>query len=115
MEDPGSDSGPLEEVAESRKTAHRPWRPASFYLLLATPIVMLLGLQMITAWDNPKRVALVLSLMFAFFGIVMLRGVMDMFEIARRRFREDRDAFRDTLGNRAFTRELGRRNKQDRK
>lgn len=76
---------------------------------------MLLGLQMITAWDNPKRVALVLSLMFAFFGIVMLRGVMDMFDIARRRMREDRDVFRDTLGDRAFTEELGRRNRRGHK
>lgn len=115
MDDPGSDSGPLEGGSTFKKPLHKPWRPTSFYLLLAIPIVMLLGLQVVTAWENPKRVALVLSLMFAFFGIVMLRGVMDMFEIARRRFREDRDAFRDTLGDRAFTRELGRRNKQDRK
>lgn len=115
MEDPGSDSGPLEAVSGSRKSGQRPWRPTSFYLLLAIPIVLLLGLQMITAWNSPKRVALVLSLMFAFFGIVMLRGVMDMFDIARRRFREDRDAFRDTLGDQAFAKKLGRRNNPDRK
>ena len=109
MEDPGASSGSRRPTNHSSRRLPRPWRTASFFLMLAIPIVLLLGLQIVTAWDNPKRVALVLSLMFAFFGIVMLRGVMDMFEIARRHLHEDRAAFRMTIGDRDFAKELGRR------
>ncbi|MBP8128386.1 MAG: hypothetical protein KA184_02315 [Candidatus Hydrogenedentes bacterium] len=98
------------QTGETRKTqSSRRWRPVSFYLLLIIPLVMLLGLQMVTSRDNPRRFALVLSLMFLFFGILLLRAVMDLFDIARRRLREERDSFRDTLGDKSFTNALRRR------
>ncbi len=96
-----------EEARETRQS--RRWRPLSFYLLLAVPIVMLLGLQMAFSLDNPRRFALVLSLLFLFFGVLLVRAVMDLFEIARRRLRDERDSFRETLGEKSFTDALSRR------
>lgn len=101
---PESDDREQQQPEQTRKKQpNSRWRPISFYLLLAIPIVMLLGLQMITSFDNPRRFALVLSLMFLFFGILVLRAIMDLFEIARRRLREERNSFRDTLGEKTFT------------
>lgn len=110
-----------EPASESSSTGSRPPRtsrmprPVSFYLFLAIPLVLLLGLQMTMSMDNPKRFALVLSLMFLFFGIVLLRAVMDVFDIARRNVRGKRDAFRDTLGDEKFARKLGERTRHDRR
>ncbi|HNR29847.1 MAG TPA: hypothetical protein PKI11_03060, partial [Candidatus Hydrogenedentes bacterium] len=59
--------------------------------------------------DNPRRFALVLSLLFLFFGVLLVRAVMDLFEIARRRLRDERDSFRETLGEKSFTDALSRR------
>lgn len=84
-------------------------RPVSYFLLLAIPVVLMLGLQLAVQRDDPRRFVLVLSLMFAFFGIVLIHAVLDMFSIARRRLREERDAYRATLGETDFARELGRR------
>ncbi len=38
-----------------------------------------------------------------------MHALLDLMSISRRRLREERDAFRDTLGERSFMRELGRR------
>ena len=78
-------------------------------MLLAIPVVLLLGLQLAVHKDDPRRFALILSLLFAFFGIVLIHAVLDMFAIARRRLKEDREAYHDTLGQSDFARELGRR------
>ena len=85
------------------------WRPTSLFLLMAIPVVMLLGLQLVVALGEPRRFALVLALLFAFFGLTLLHGLLDLFDILRRRLREDRDAYRDTLGDPGFARELGER------
>jgi hypothetical protein len=90
------------------KEAHKR-RPTSFYLLLVMPLVLLLGVHIYRYRDNPHAFALVLTLQFVFFGIVFLRAVMDIFEIARRKLREERENYGKTLGDQAFLRELGRR------
>lgn len=85
------------------------WRPTSFFLLMAIPVVMMLGLQLAVSMGDPRRFAMVLALLFAFFGLALLHGVLDLFDILRRRLREDRDAYRDTLGEPGFARGLGER------
>ena len=89
------------------------WRPVSFYFLLAIPVVLLLGAQMFRFEDNPARFALVLSLTFVFFGIVLLRAVMDLFEISRRSLREHRNTWAETLGEAEFIQELGGRVREE--
>ncbi len=89
-------------------------RPLSFYLLLAIPLVMLLGLHLLLDRSDPKRMALGLTLFVVFFGVLMLRAIMDIFDIGRRRLREQRTSFRETIGETAFTEELGRRVREER-
>ena len=97
-----------EHIARGLRKAHR-WRPSSFYLLLATPVVMLLGVQMFEFRGEPKRFVFVLTLMLLFFGIVFLRAVMDIFEIMRRRHVEERKGYIETIGETVFVEELGSR------
>lgn len=82
-------------------------RPASFYLLFAIIAVLILGSQIVYVKDDPKRFALFLSLNFIFFFVVASRAIVDFFEILRRHFRERDVAFRSTLGEEEFVRELG--------
>lgn len=90
------------------RDAHRQ-RPASFYFLLAIPLVMLLALHMILFLDNPRRFALILSLMFIFFATVVFRALVDVFEISRKHLTEQRKLFRETLGEDKFIQKLGDR------
>ncbi len=87
----------------------RSWRPSSFYFLLATPLVLLLAAHMLQYRDNPKRFALVLALLFVFFGVLLIRALMDLLDITRRRLREERKSFQETLGDREFLDQLGNR------
>jgi len=84
-------------------------RPKSFYLLLAIIVVLLLGLQLATLRDNPKQFAIVLSLMFIFFGAVMVFAVLEFGEIVRKHLKDRRELFRTTLGEPEFIAELGRK------
>jgi hypothetical protein len=84
-------------------------RPLSFYLMLAIIVVLLLGLQMAHYRDNPRRFALVLSAMFIFFVVVVWRASVEAMEIFRQGYREERELYRSTLGNREFAEELGKR------
>lgn len=95
-------------MMEALREAHA-WRPASFYLLFAIPLVMLLGLHMVFFVDNPRRFAFILSLMIVFFGVVVFLALLDVVEIARKNLAGKRDTFRETLGDDSFIRELGRR------
>lgn len=90
-------------------------RTASFYLLFAMLAVVLLGLQIIYVWDNPRQFALFLSLNFVFFFVVMFRAIVDFFEILRNHFREREKVFRSTLGEEEFVARLGRRVSESRK
>ncbi len=90
------------------KAAHAR-RPSSFYLLLLIPLVLVLGAQMFNPNISPTRFAFVLTLLFIFFGVVIVRAVMDIFEITRDRLHEHRQSFQDTLGAQEFVSELGDR------
>ncbi len=95
-------------MRDALREAHA-WRPASFYLLFAIPLVMLLGLHMVFFVDNPRRFAFILSLMMVFFGVVVFLAFVDVIEIARKNLAAKRDTFRETLGDDSFIHELGRR------
>jgi hypothetical protein len=84
-------------------------RPMSFYLLLAIVVVMTLGTQLVYFREDPKQFALYLSLMLLFFFVVAFRAVLDFFDIVRRHLHEQRDVYRNTLGDEDFAAELGRR------
>lgn len=91
------------------------WRPTSFYLMFTIPVVLLLGLHMFQYRDNPRRFALILTLMFVFLGILLLRAIMDVFEICRRQLTGRQNSFRETLGAQDFMRELGNHLSQKRR
>lgn len=93
--------------------ARRSWRPASFYLLLAIPVVLILAVPVFYTRDNPKKFALHLSLVFVFIFVVVLCAVVDVIEISRRHFAERRDAWQKTLGEEEFVHKLGDRPNQD--
>ena len=95
------------------RAAHRR-RPISFYVLVLTPFVLLLGLQMADFRGTPWRFAGVLSLLFAYCGVVLFLALSDIFKMARQNMREHREAFRDTLGDETFFKELGSRVDQQR-
>ncbi|MFP4502986.1 MAG: hypothetical protein ACLFTT_18485 [Candidatus Hydrogenedentota bacterium] len=84
-------------------------RPTSYFLLLAAPLVLILGLQLVISQETPRRFVLVLACLFAFFGLAVLHALLDLLSISRQRLREERNAYRNTLGDRSFMRELGRR------
>ena len=101
----GSDLKPRKSLwahfREGARKAHSE-RPASFYLLLAIPVVLLLGARMTRSLDNPVRFAFYLSVVFVFFLVVILRAVVDFFEIAKRHFHEREQLFRTTFGDEEF-------------
>jgi len=90
------------------KAAHKR-RPTSFYLLLITPLVLLLGLRMAQHRDDPLYFASILTLLFVFCGIVLLLAVFDIFAISRRTLREHHNTFRETIGDEQFYRDLATR------
>ena len=94
-------------MAPKHKSNRR--RPTSYFLLLAAPVVLILGLQLAFRLDTPQRFVLVLACLFGFFGLALAHALLDLMSISRRRLREERDAYRDTLGDQSFSRELGRR------
>lgn len=87
----------------------RAWRPVSFYLLLAMPVVLLLGVQMLRHREDPRRFALILALLFIFFGILVYRALMDVLEIGRKNLAEQRRTYKETLGAEEFVSKLGNR------
>ncbi len=89
-------------------------RPTSFYMLLITPVVLLLGVKMAQYRDEPWQFAGMLTLLFLFCGAVLLLAVIDIFEISRRHFREHRNAFRETLADENLYKKLANRTDQQR-
>lgn len=88
--------------------AHRR-RPASFYLLLATPLVLLLGAHMFDHQDSPLRFAVVLSTLFLFVGVLLLQALLDTMHILRHSYQEHRQSYLETLGDNEFAQKLGKR------
>ena len=84
-------------------------RPASFYLLLVVLLVMVLGVRIVYSRQDPSKFALYLSLFFVFFFAVLVRAIVDFFEILKCHFRERERLFGITLGDGEFAEELGRR------
>ena len=84
-------------------------RPVSFYLLLAIPVALVLGAQVLSASDTPRRFALYLGLLFLFLLAVLVCAVADFFDIARRHLSESHGVFRTTLGESEFVSRLGER------
>ena len=81
-------------------------RPVSFYLLLAIPIVLLLGSRIVEVQNAPKQFAFYLAVFFIFFLVLVQRALIDFIEIARHHYREHKDIFRSTLGDTDFTARL---------
>lgn len=77
-------------------------RPVSFYLLLSIPLVLVLGLELARAHDNPRKFFLFLALLFTFFFVLLSRALVDFIEITRKRLAEEKEIFRSTLGEEQF-------------
>ena len=93
--------------------AHAPGRrlsrPTSFYLLLAMPLVLLLGLHTLLNPGAPARVALGLCCLLVFFFVALCRALVDLLEILRSHLTESRLTYQETLGETSFVRALGAR------
>ncbi len=110
---PGGDSPPAAmtfwgHFRRALREANRR-RPRSFYFLLAVPLVLLGGVHMIQYRDQPLRFALILALLFVFFGVILIQAIIDLFEISRRHYVERKQSFVETLGEQDFIHELGKR------
>lgn len=103
----------LRRAFASALRERRAWLPVSFYMLLAIPVVLLLGLPLFRN-ATPMRFAMVLSILFIFLGIVLIRAVMDIFELTRRHYREHRAAYVETVGESGFVADLGARVRRER-
>lgn len=88
-------------------------RPTSFYLLLAMPVVLLLGVQLARSHNDPKKFFLFLALLFTFFLVVLLRAIVDFIEITRKHLAEQKRVFRATLGEADFLETLKKKNHSD--
>ncbi len=95
-------------VRRALREAHA-WRPTSFYMLLATPLVLLLARGLVGQRDDIFQLWLGFSLLLFFFGVVAVVALVDVIEITRRNLREHRATFMETLGDEDFTTTLGQR------
>ena len=84
-------------------------RPVSFYLLLAIPVALILGAQVLRSSETPTRFAFYLGLLFLFLLAILVCAVADFFDIARRHLSDARKVFRTTLGETGFLNQLGER------
>ena len=84
-------------------------RPVSFYLLLAIPVTLILGAQVLRSSETPTRFAFYLGLLFLFLLAILVCAVADFFDITRRHFSDARKVFRTTLGETEFLKQLGER------
>lgn len=99
-------------IRRALREAHA-WRPTSFYMLAATPIVLLLARGLVAQREDPFQLWLGLSLLLCFFGVVAFVALVDFVEITRRHLREDRATFMETLGDATFASDLGQRVRQN--
>jgi hypothetical protein len=84
-------------------------RPVSFYLLLAIPVALILGAQVLRSSETPTRFAFYLGLLFLFLLAILICAVADFFDIARRHLSDARKVFPTTLGESGFLNQLGER------
>jgi len=108
MTDPSPTQRPrtLREYLLDGLRRNRFQRKTTVLLLAACIPVLLLGTQLSAFRDDPTRFAIVLSLMFIFFFVVMVRALLDMNDAVRGYFRERDEPFRQTLGDEGFVSQL---------
>ncbi len=115
MDDPLYNLPPIrslwQHIRQGIRRAHQN-RPASFYLLLSIPVVLLLGAELANSRDNPKRFVLFLALLFTFFLVILFRALLDFIEITRKHLAEQKQIFRSTLAEPEFLAAL-KKNSQD--
>lgn len=100
-------------LARAFANAHRR-RPVSFYLLIAIFVVSLLGIQVVYAANDPKKLAFFLTLNFIFCFVVMYRALADAVDILKEHRRAKRELYDSTIGDDRFTHELGDRVQRER-
>lgn len=88
---PEADTPPL-------KAAWGRSRRMGLFLMAAMFLVCLLGVQVVQAWGDPRRVALYLTVYFVFFAVVILRALLECIDILRERLSAQQQLFRMTLG-----------------
>ena len=84
------------------------WRPFSFYLLFAVIGGALIAAPIFYVDEEPKRFAFFLALSFVLFAAIIFRAIVDFFDIARKGYRERQTLYRETLGDKEFTAQLGK-------
>jgi hypothetical protein len=100
----------LIQALQARKDSHPGrFRPVSFYLLLLIPFILLLSLHTLLEPQAPSRIAFGLSCLFLFFGLALLRALIDLLEILRAHLRETRLSYQETLGEDEFVSKLAAR------
>jgi uncharacterized membrane protein YesL len=77
--------------------------------MIAMTVALFLGAQMAQVRDDPKKFAFLLSLYFVFFLVIIIRAVLEFFDIVREHVRDREAIFRKTFGEGDFSVELGRR------
>ena len=82
-------------------------RPMSFYLLLSIPVALLAAAGLLENREAPAQFAGTVGLLIAFFGLVILRAVSDVFDITRDHLRGRREVARGTLFQPEFAKALG--------
>lgn len=85
-----------EHIRQGLREAHAR-RPASFYMLLSIPVVLLLCVHLFRDPENFRRLALGMTALFIFLGVIGARAVMDVIEISRKHLAERRSSFRDLM------------------
>lgn len=73
-------------------------RPLSFYLLLAIPVVLLLGAHVFNQRVSLLHFSGIFLLMLIFFWIIMVWAVHDLFALYRRHRQEEARLYKETLG-----------------
>jgi hypothetical protein len=105
MHEPSSEPRPVRSLRQhlwqGMVAVHRR-RPASFYLLLTIPVVLLLALHLFQSAADPKRLAMGLSLLFLFLGVLLIRALLDILALVRRLVSEHHRSYKETLGDEAF-------------
>lgn len=81
-------------------------RPLSFYLLLSIPVVLLLAVHLFRSLEDPHRLALGLSLLFVFLGVVLIGAFMDILAILRESLSTRLKSYKETLGDEEFLAKL---------
>ncbi|MFA7693598.1 MAG: hypothetical protein GX117_05440 [Candidatus Hydrogenedentes bacterium] len=84
-------------------------RPISFYLLVLIPVVLILGVYPLNSAASPRSFLFYCSLILFFLWLVSALAINDFIALFRKHRCEQRQAYRDTLGDPDFVDLLGNR------